>query len=184
MSLEPLLASPWHIQLHVAAATAAFVIGVIQFAAPKGTLPHRVIGPIWAALMTVVVLTAIFIVRPRAPGEPFTAHFSLIHYIFIPLTTWGLVGGVRHVLGGGPDLRRHGGAFLSIFVGGILVAGAFAFLPGRIMHDVVFDKRLSGNPEAYGDPYLYFLPGAKPPSRDDDGAGATDAADEDEARAE
>jgi uncharacterized membrane protein len=32
-----------------------------------------------------------------------------------------------------PDHRR---AMISIFVGGLLIAGAFTFLPGRIMHAV------------------------------------------------
>jgi len=165
MSLAPLLAAPWHIQLHVAAALAAIVLGTVQFLGPKGTLPHRLMGPLWVALMAMVILTAVFIVRPRASGEPFTAHFSFIHYIFIPLTTYGLVGGLIRVMRGGPHMKRHGGSFFAIFLGGLIIAGAFTLMPGRIMHDVVFDKRLSDNPQAYGPPYLYFMPGAQPPAR-------------------
>ncbi len=165
MSMEPLLAAPWHIQAHVYAAVLALVLGTVQFLAPKGTLPHRLIGPFWAVLMAVVILSAVFIVRPRDPGEPFTAHFSFIHYIFIPVTTYGLVSGLLLIARGGPGMRRHGAAFFGIFLGGLIIAGAFTLMPGRIMHDVVFDKRLSDNPEAYGEPYLYFLPGAEPPPR-------------------
>ena len=32
---------------------AAFALGIVQFAAPKGTLPHRTIGWIWVLLMAV-----------------------------------------------------------------------------------------------------------------------------------
>lgn len=163
MNLEPLLASAWHIQLHAFAATAAFVLGAVQLLAPKGTLPHRVLGPVWVALMAVVVLTAVFIVRPREPGEPFLVHFTFIHYIFIPLTTFGLVGGVLYILAGGPQLKRHAGPFRGLFIGGLVIAGLFTFSPGRIMHDVLFGTRISNNPYGYPDPYLYFLPGAQPP---------------------
>ena len=41
MSLAPLLNAPLAIQAHAFAAMAAFALGLVQFAAPKGTLPHR-----------------------------------------------------------------------------------------------------------------------------------------------
>ena len=44
MSLEPLLAAAPVVQIHAFAAMSAFVLGVIQLAAPKGTLPHRTLG--------------------------------------------------------------------------------------------------------------------------------------------
>ena len=49
MSLAPLLEAPGTIPLHAFAAMAAFALGIVQFAAPKGTLPHRTIGWIWVA---------------------------------------------------------------------------------------------------------------------------------------
>ncbi len=36
------------------------------------------------------------------------------------------------------NIRRHGSAMASLFVGALVVAGAFTLLPGRIMHRVVF----------------------------------------------
>jgi hypothetical protein len=47
MSLAPLLDAAPAIPVHAFAAMAAFVLGVVQFAAPKGTLPHRAPGWIW-----------------------------------------------------------------------------------------------------------------------------------------
>lgn len=165
MNFEPLLASAWHIQVHAFAALAALVLGAVQFLAPKGTLPHRVLGPIWVALMALVVLTAAFIVRIPAPGASFLTHFTIIHYIFIPLTTLGLVGGVVRILAGGPKFKRHAGPFLGLFIGGLVIAGFFTFTPGRIMYDVLFGTRISDNPYSYRTPYLYFLPGAQPPPK-------------------
>ena len=51
MSLAPLLDAAPAIPLHAFAAMAAFVLGLVQFAAPKGTLPHRTLGWIWVLLM-------------------------------------------------------------------------------------------------------------------------------------
>ena len=45
MSLTPLLEAPGTIPLHAFVAMAAFVLGIVQFAAPKGTLPHRTVQP-------------------------------------------------------------------------------------------------------------------------------------------
>ena len=51
MSLAPLLDAAPAIPLHAFAAMAAFALGIVQFAAPKGTLPHRTVGWIWVGLM-------------------------------------------------------------------------------------------------------------------------------------
>jgi uncharacterized membrane protein len=44
VSLAPLLAAPLSTQVHAFAAMAAFALGAVQLAAPKGTLPHRTIA--------------------------------------------------------------------------------------------------------------------------------------------
>jgi uncharacterized membrane protein len=62
MSLAPLLDAAPAIPLHAFAAMTAFALGVVQFAAPKGTLPHRTIGWIWVCLMV---------------GKPFRANFLI-----------------------------------------------------------------------------------------------------------
>src|SRR3984957_14107132 len=48
MSLAPLLDAAPAIPLHAFAAMTAFALGLVQFAAPKGTLPHRTLRWIWA----------------------------------------------------------------------------------------------------------------------------------------
>ena len=53
MTLAPLLDASPAIQLHTFAAIAAFGLGLVQFTAPKGTLPHRAIGWVWAGLMVI-----------------------------------------------------------------------------------------------------------------------------------
>ena len=81
MSLAPLL-TPLPIPLHAFAAMAAFVLGIVQFAAPKGTLPHRTLGWIWVVLMLVVAISSFWIHEIRLVGP-----WSPIHLlsIFAPI---------------------------------------------------------------------------------------------------
>ena len=58
MTLAPLLAASPAIQMHAFAAMTAFVLGVVQLSAPKGTIPHRTIGWIWVLLMLAVSISA------------------------------------------------------------------------------------------------------------------------------
>ena len=37
------------------------------------------------------------------------------------------------------DVRRHQRTMIGLFAGALVIAGIFTFLPGRIMHAVMFD---------------------------------------------
>lgn len=121
--------APLIIQIHAGAAIAALVLGAVQMLAPKGTIPHRTLGYIWAALMVTVAFTAIFI-RQINPGG-----FSFIH-IFVPLTFFGLYGVITHARAMRGD--KHRNAVFGLFFGALLVPGLFAFMPGRLMYQMFF----------------------------------------------
>lgn len=130
MTLAPLLAAPAVIQLHAFAAMSAFALGAVQLAAPKGTLPHRLFGWIWATLMLAVILSSFFIHTIRLWGPWSPIHLlSLFTLVTLPLA---LLYARRH------DVRQHRRAMLGLFLGALVIAGAFTLLPGRIMHAVVF----------------------------------------------
>lgn len=137
MSLQPLLDAPWVIQVHAFGALAAFLLAVVQFAAPKGTLPHRTIGGVWILLIVAVAVSSIFVRPSLYPGLPIHKWLSPIH-LFTVLTAFGVVSGLIFLVRGGETLKHHKHPFTGIFIGGLVVAGALAFLPGRIMHQVVF----------------------------------------------
>jgi uncharacterized membrane protein len=128
MTLAPLLNAAPIIQLHAFAAMAAFALGLVQFAAPKGTLPHRTIGWIWVTLMAVIAVSSLWIhsIRLLGPFSPIHA-LSIFTLVTLPLA---VLAAHRH------DVPRHRRAMISIFVGALVIAGAFTFLPGRIMHAV------------------------------------------------
>src|SRR5260221_13217732 len=68
VTFAPLLQASPSIQLHAFAAMGAFVFGAVQLAAPKGTVPHRIVGSIWVLLMLVVAIRAFFIHELRIWG--------------------------------------------------------------------------------------------------------------------
>jgi uncharacterized membrane protein len=130
MTLAPLLNASPVIQVHALAAMSAFALGLVQFAAPKGTLPHRTIGFIWVALMAIIALSSFWIHSIRLWGP-----FSPIHLISI-FTLVMLPLAVLHAHN--HRVMQHRKAMISIFLGALVIAGAFTFVPGRIMHAVTF----------------------------------------------
>ena len=134
MSLSPLLAAPLAIQVHVFTVVPAFIIGTWQiFFSRKGARHHRFWGYVYLALMTITAISAIF-VQTIMPDGPF-AGISPIH-IFVPVTLAGVVGAIHGART--RNLRLHRNSMLGVYIGGILIAGAFTFMPGRIMHAVLF----------------------------------------------
>jgi uncharacterized membrane protein len=132
MTLAPLLNASPAIQFHAFAAMAAFALGLVQLAAPKGTIPHRAIGWAWVALMAVVAVTAFFIHEIRLWGPWSPIHLLAIYtLIMLPLA---VLHARKH------RVVNHRNAMISIFVGALIIAGAFTFLPGRVMHAVAFGQ--------------------------------------------
>ena len=132
MSLTPLLNAAPAIPLHAFAAMTAFALGVIQFAAPKGTLPHRTIGWIWVGLMAMVAVSSFWIHQIRLVGPWSPIHLlSIFTLVVLPL---GVSRAHRHRV---TDHRR---IMILIFSGALVVAGLFTLLPGRIMHTAVFGQ--------------------------------------------
>lgn len=130
MSLAPLLEAAPAIPLHAVAAMAAFVLGLVQFAAPKGTLPHRTVGWIWVLLMIVVAASSFWIHSIRLVGPFGPIHLlSIFTLVVLPLAVWR-----AHT----HRVADHRRMMIFIFAGALVVAGLFTLVPGRIMHRVIF----------------------------------------------
>jgi len=130
MSLAPLLDAAPVIQLHAFAAMGAFTLGVIQLAAPKGTLPHRTIGWIWVVLLTTIAASSFFIHQLRIWGPFSPIHLlSIFTLVTLPLA---VLLARRH------KVTAHRYTMLGLFLGALVIAGLFTFVPGRIMYKVAF----------------------------------------------
>jgi uncharacterized membrane protein len=130
VNLAPLLNAAPGIPLHAFAAMSAFVLGVVQLAAPKGTLPHRTIGWIWVGLMLTVAISSFWIHQSRLWGIWSPIHLlSIFTLMIVPLGVWRAH---RH------DVRNHRLIMVFTFSGALVIAGLFTLVPGRIMHTVLF----------------------------------------------
>jgi uncharacterized membrane protein len=130
ISLAPLLEAAPAIPLHAFAAMAAFALGLVQFAAPKGTLPHRTIGWIWVVLMAMVAASSFWIHQIRLVGPFSPIHLlSIFTLVMLPLAVWR-----AHT----HRVTDHRRAMILLFTGALVVAGLFTLVPGRIMHRVIF----------------------------------------------
>jgi uncharacterized membrane protein len=130
MTLEPLLNASFAIQVHVAAALAAFVLGLVQFAAPKGVRLHRVMGWSWVALMVAVAGSSFRIHEIKTWGDWSPIHLlSIFTLVMLPL---GVFYARRR------NVRGHKITMIFIFTGALVIAGLFTLAPGRLMHTSLF----------------------------------------------
>jgi uncharacterized membrane protein len=128
-NLAPLLATPPSVQLHVAAALLAMAVGVVIFLLPKGTGFHRALGWTWVSSMIVVAATSVVMIVDMKTG------MNALH-IFTAVTVVSLWAGLTGIRRG--NVRQHAGSMIGLYVGGLIIAGVFAFIPGRVMWNVVF----------------------------------------------
>ncbi len=129
MNWDVLLSATVPIPHHAIAAFAAVALGGMQFALPKGTLVHRMVGYAWIALMLFVAISGFFIHSLRIWGP-----FSPIHLLSI-LTIFTLGTALYYARAG--KIKSHKRAMVMLFAQALIVTGAFTFLPGRIMFEVV-----------------------------------------------
>jgi uncharacterized membrane protein len=124
MTLAPLAATTPVIQIHVAATLLALVSGSAVMLLPKGTALHRRIGWVFAAAMAVVAASSLFIMSK--------GHFSAIH-LFTVLVAVNLPYAI--IMRRRGIITAHKWAMIGLFAG-LVGAGAFTVVPGRLMHQV------------------------------------------------
>lgn len=119
----------WIVQAHVYAALSALAIGTIILIRPKGRGLHKALGWAWVAAMAITAVSSLFIMDLNA------GFFSLVHlfsgWVIIALPF--AIAAIRN-----RRVAEHRRAMTSMFVGGLLVAGALTFIPGRIMFEMFF----------------------------------------------
>lgn len=120
-------AAPTVVQVHLTAALTALAIGVVLMMRVKGTGLHKALGWTWVVAMGTTAVSSLFI-RDMNHGS-----FSFIHL----LSGWTIValpGAVYAIRRG--KVAAHRRAMTAMFVGGLLLAGLFTFIPGRLMWSV------------------------------------------------
>ncbi|MEO0608632.1 MAG: DUF2306 domain-containing protein [Pseudomonadota bacterium] len=129
IDLAPYLAASAAVQIHVIAALTAFFVGLTLLLAPKGFRLHKTLGWTWVIAMAVTALSSFFITGLMG------SVYSPIH----ALSAWTMIGlpfGVAAARR--KQIKKHRQQMTGMFVGAMVIAGLFTFLPGRLMWQIFF----------------------------------------------
>jgi uncharacterized membrane protein len=132
MRLAPLLQASPAVQVHVAAALAALLLGTWQFLARKGTIPHRIIGWIWVVLLGSICISSFFI-----PATFYIGPISVFHVLSV-YTLWSLYMGARAARRG--DVADHKSYMAWIFGLSIVLSAVVAVASGGVLYQVFFGR--------------------------------------------
>ena len=129
MTLTPLANASLMIQIHTALALCAIGLTIAIFTLRKGSPLHRVTGRAWVVCMGVTALSSFGIHTLNWIGP-----FSPIHLLSL-YVLYGLVRVVQDARAG--HIAAHKARMKGMVFVGLVVAGAFTFMPGRLMLQVV-----------------------------------------------
>ena len=118
---------------HLATILPAFAIGTTLLFIRKGTRLHKRLGRIYMPLMLVTAVIALFM--PAHVGPRIAGHFGFLHG-FSVLVLYSVPTAYISARRGHIDAHRR--AMIGLYVGGVLVAGSFAFAPGRLLYEMLF----------------------------------------------
>ena len=114
---------------HLGTVFPAFLIGTYLLANRKGTPGHKLLGKIYMLLMLFTALITLFM--SAEVGPTFWGHFGFIH-LFSFLVLYSVP--VAYFAARSGNVKSHKLSMIGLYVGGILIAGAFTFMPGRLLH--------------------------------------------------
>jgi uncharacterized membrane protein len=131
MNLRLLLDVPVVTQLHFLFAITAVLIGASQLLGKKGTSAHKVWGRLWVVMMLIICLTS-FWIKELMPNGIFWG-YSPIHLLSI-FVIFQISLGVYFAKVG--NTIGHKKCMTYTYMGGLIIAGAFTFYPGRLLYKV------------------------------------------------
>lgn len=108
-------------------------LGAYLLLVKKGTPIHRLLGRIYMVLMFITACITIFM--PAAVGPQLFNHFGWIH-LFTLLTLWTVPTAYLAVRQG--KIKTHQRKMVLLYLGALVIAGGFTFVPGRYMYEVFF----------------------------------------------
>ena len=126
-----LLFSQTHpVPLHAIAAILAIIVGGIQLYMNKGSVTHKLLGYVWVGLMLIVSVSSFFIHEIKLWNI-----YSPIHL----LSAWTIFSlGLAIYYVRISNIKRHKQVMIMIYGFALVLTGFFTFMPGRVMHQIVF----------------------------------------------
>jgi len=119
--------------LHLGSLVPAFVIGTYLLLNRKGTPVHRFLGKIYMGLMLFTAFITLFM--EALVGPKFLNHFGFLHLLSL-FVLYTVPTAYRAIRVG--NIKLHKRKMVGLYVGALLVAGAFTLSPGRLIHSWLF----------------------------------------------
>lgn len=110
--------------IHLVTVIPAMPLGLYVFARRKGDALHRLLGRIWLVLMGTTAFASLFI-RHMTGGFGPIHILSIMTLVAIP---YAIESARRR------RFREHRNTLVALYASAIVVAGAFTFVPGRVMN--------------------------------------------------
>ena len=131
MNFSPLTFASPVVIIHLILALAAFVVGGIQLATKKGSRTHKTLGYVWVVAVVAICLTS-FGIKEVMPNGVFGG-YSPIHLLslFILFQVFRGIYFARN-----NNIKMHRRCMLVTYIGGWVIAGAFTFVPGRLLFNM------------------------------------------------
>ena len=131
MNFSPLTFASPVVIIHLILALAAFVVGGIQLAIKKGSRTHKTLGYVWVVAVVAICLTS-FGIKDVMPNGVFGG-YSPIHLLslFILFQVFRGIYFARN-----NNIKMHRRCMLVTYIGGLVIAGAFTFVPGRLLFNM------------------------------------------------
>ncbi len=121
------------VMIHLATVIPAIPLGIFVLLRRKGDRLHKRLGKIWMGLMLTTAIAALFIHSINRTDSFFG--LSPIHF-FSFLVIYSVPASIIHARRG--NIVGHKRSVTGMFIGGLVIAGIFSFLPGRFMWLWVF----------------------------------------------
>ena len=119
--------------LHLGSLVPAFVIGSYLLLNRKGTPAHKFLGKIDMGLMLFTAFITLFM--EALVGPKFLNHFGFLHLLSL-FVLYTVPTAYRAIRVG--NIKLHKRKMVGLYVGALLVAGAFTLSPGRLIHTWLF----------------------------------------------
>lgn len=119
--------------VHLGTIFPAFLIATYLMVKRKGTPVHKRLGKIYMLLMLISALVSLFM--SAQVGPTVLGHFGFIHLLSF-LVLYSVPAAYFAARQG--NVKTHSIHMVGLYVGGLLIAGAFTFMPGRLLHGWFF----------------------------------------------
>lgn len=119
--------------LHLGTVMPAFLIGTYLLFSKKGTGTHKKLGRIYMTLMLATATISLFM--PARVGPAVFNHFGYIH-LLSGLTIYAVAAAYFSARNG--NIKTHRNSMIGLYIGGMLIAGSFTLMPGRLLNSWLF----------------------------------------------